>query len=187
MPNRYLDHWEITHIDSIGQPRVRIWIGPPSPRRARWSRVGHQWGWWPEPRRLPLLAACCGCGRPRSSGRVRRRRCAALVRVAPWRGAACAATPMRSHRNPNPRAWWRTTSMSVEVQPDPSCLGRGWPSRQHLFQRDALRRKRLRVLAVSVVVVPPLVRRGLRVALGRVLPLLLASERGDVEIAPGGA
>ena len=20
MPNRYLDHWEITHIDSIGQP-----------------------------------------------------------------------------------------------------------------------------------------------------------------------
>jgi hypothetical protein len=50
-----------------------------------------------------------------------------------------------------------------------------------------LRRERLRVLTVSVVVVPPLVRRGLRVTLGRVLPLLLAPERGDVEIAPGGA
>src|SRR4029077_16706110 len=41
-----------------------------------------------------------------------------------------------------------------------------------------------RVLVVSV---PPLVGRRLRVALGRVLPLLLASERGDVEVAPGAA
>jgi hypothetical protein len=41
--------------------------------------------------------------------------------------------------------------------------------------------------AVRVVVVPPLVWPGLWVALGRVLPVLLASERGDVEIAPGGA
>src|SRR6187200_545499 len=50
-------------------------------------------------------------------------------------------------------------------------------------------RGRSRVLAVRVVVVPPLVRRRLRDArpLGRVLPLLLASERRDVEIAPGGA
>ena len=52
---------------------------------------------------------------------------------------------------------------------------------------DRIEARRLRVLAVRVVVVPPLVRRGLRVALGRVLPLLLTSERGDVEIAPGGA
>src|ERR1700757_2143450 len=37
---------------------------------------------------------------------------------------------------------------------------------------------------VVVMPVPPLVRRGLRIALGRVLPLLLASERGQVEIAP---
>ena len=36
-----------------------------------------------------------------------------------------------------------------------------------------------------VVPVPPLVRRGLGIALGRVLPLLLAPERGDVEVAPG--
>jgi hypothetical protein len=43
------------------------------------------------------------------------------------------------------------------------------------------------VLAVRVVVVPPLVGRGLRVALGRVLPVLLAPERGDIEIAPCGA
>src|SRR5205085_12107010 len=42
-------------------------------------------------------------------------------------------------------------------------------------------------LAVVVVVVPPLVRRRLGVALRRVLPLLLASERGDVEVGPGGA
>src|SRR5919112_5755453 len=40
-------------------------------------------------------------------------------------------------------------------------------------------------VAVRVVVVPPLVGRGLGVALGRVLPLLLAPERGDVEVAPG--
>jgi hypothetical protein len=53
--------------------------------------------------------------------------------------------------------------------------------------RAGSRRERSRVLAVRVVVVPPLVRRGLRVALGRVFPLLLASKRGDVEIAPGGA
>src|SRR6476660_4047121 len=38
---------------------------------------------------------------------------------------------------------------------------------------------------VRVVVVPPLVWRGLGVALRRVLPLLLAPECGDVEVAPG--
>src|SRR5687768_6549318 len=40
-------------------------------------------------------------------------------------------------------------------------------------------------LVVLVVEVPPLVRRGLRVALGRVLPLLLAAEGAHVEVAPG--
>src|SRR3954449_12757983 len=39
--------------------------------------------------------------------------------------------------------------------------------------------------AVRVVVVPPLVRRGLRVAVGGVLPLLLAAEGCDIEVAPG--
>src|SRR6478672_12986589 len=43
----------------------------------------------------------------------------------------------------------------------------------------------LRALPVGVVVVPPLVGRGLGIALRRVLPLLLATERGDVEVAPG--
>src|SRR5512145_2609701 len=38
---------------------------------------------------------------------------------------------------------------------------------------------------VVVVPVPPLVGRCLRVALRRVLPLLLASQRGDVEVVPG--
>src|SRR5262245_32722288 len=38
---------------------------------------------------------------------------------------------------------------------------------------------------VAVVPVPPLVCRRLRVAFRRVLPLLLTSERGDVEIVPG--
>src|SRR5215207_1158177 len=42
-------------------------------------------------------------------------------------------------------------------------------------------------LPVLVVQVPPLVRRGLRVALRRVLPLLLAPERRHVEVAPGAA
>src|SRR5215212_9155120 len=40
-------------------------------------------------------------------------------------------------------------------------------------------------VAVLVVEVPPLVRRRLGVALGRVLPLLLAPERRDVEVGPG--
>src|ERR1700749_2143932 len=42
-----------------------------------------------------------------------------------------------------------------------------------------------RALGVVVVVpVPPLVRRSLRVSVGRILPTLLASERGQIEIAP---
>src|SRR5207245_11610605 len=40
-------------------------------------------------------------------------------------------------------------------------------------------------LGCFVVPDPPLVRRGLRVALRRVLPLLLAPERTHVEVAPG--
>src|SRR5215213_10382615 len=40
-------------------------------------------------------------------------------------------------------------------------------------------------LGVGVVVVPPLVRRGLRVPLRRVLPCLLAAEGGEVEVVPG--
>src|SRR4029453_17042254 len=44
-----------------------------------------------------------------------------------------------------------------------------------------------RGVVVLVVPVPPLVRRGLRVALRRVLPVLLASECRDVEIVPGTA
>src|SRR5919198_5105457 len=46
---------------------------------------------------------------------------------------------------------------------------------------------RSRSLAVLVVEVPPLVGRRLRIALGRVLPLLLAPEGGQVEVAPGAA
>src|SRR5687768_6119185 len=50
------------------------------------------------------------------------------------------------------------------------------------------RRGRSRDLApVLVVEVPPPVGRGLRIALGRVLPLLLAPQRGDVEVGPGAA
>src|SRR3954447_6152107 len=39
---------------------------------------------------------------------------------------------------------------------------------------------------VTVVPVPPFVRPGLRIALRRILPLLLASERRHVEVAPDG-
>src|SRR5215217_2091351 len=42
-------------------------------------------------------------------------------------------------------------------------------------------------LAVLVVAVPPHVARGLRVALGRVLPVLLPAERRHVEIGPDAA
>src|SRR5690349_15051037 len=51
--------------------------------------------------------------------------------------------------------------------------------------RSRLPRRRLWSLAVRVVVVPPHVRRGLRIALRRVLPLLLAAERREIEVAPG--
>src|SRR5918912_480656 len=44
-----------------------------------------------------------------------------------------------------------------------------------------------RSCAVGVVVVPPHVGRRLRVVLGRVLPVLLAAERGHVQVAPSGA
>src|ERR671925_2256703 len=44
-----------------------------------------------------------------------------------------------------------------------------------------------RGVPVRVVIVPPLVRRGLGVALRRVLPLLLAAERRYVEVGPGGS
>src|ERR1700754_1478772 len=39
---------------------------------------------------------------------------------------------------------------------------------------------------VIVVPVPPLVPRGLGVTFGRILPLLLAAERSDIEVAPDG-
>src|SRR5581483_10874706 len=39
---------------------------------------------------------------------------------------------------------------------------------------------------VIVVPVPPFVGRGLRRAFGRILPVLLAAERGEIEIAPRG-
>src|SRR5919198_6244303 len=44
---------------------------------------------------------------------------------------------------------------------------------------------RARLRAVFVVQPPPPIRRGLRIALGRVLPLLLAAKRGDVQVVPG--
>src|ERR1700757_4740106 len=43
------------------------------------------------------------------------------------------------------------------------------------------------VVTVFVVPIPPLVRRRLRVALRRVLPLLLTPEGSNVEVAPGAA
>src|SRR5262245_50384245 len=42
-------------------------------------------------------------------------------------------------------------------------------------------------VAVAVVVIPPLIWRGLGIALRRVLPFLLATQRGQVEVAPGAA
>src|SRR5262245_25271244 len=49
---------------------------------------------------------------------------------------------------------------------------------------DDLRPLGRRGVVVCVVPVPPFVRRSLWIALRRVLPLLLAPERGDVEVVP---
>src|SRR6266404_6314420 len=56
------------------------------------------------------------------------------------------------------------------------------PSGVHRLLPSPVRRGLGRVLVVPV---PPLVRRGLRVALRRVFPGLLASERRRIEVAPG--
>src|SRR5215217_2948077 len=52
---------------------------------------------------------------------------------------------------------------------------------------SVIRRERSVAVFVLVVQPPPLVGRGLRIALGGVLPLFLSPERGDVEIGPRGA
>src|SRR5262245_57969812 len=68
--------------------------------------------------------------------------------------------------------------------------GAPWPRRSRRGEPPRAARPRYArrsLLAVRVVVVPPPVRRGLRPALGRVLPRLLAAERGHVEVAPDGA
>src|SRR5215471_5411236 len=54
-----------------------------------------------------------------------------------------------------------------------------------VYYVDPLRIRRGRGVVV-IVPVPPLVRRSLGVALRRVLPSLLTSERRDIEVAPGG-
>jgi hypothetical protein len=87
------------------------------------------------------------------------------------------------------KSWPASATPPARKPAGPPACGQDGPTsrvRESVPQRYP-RRERLRVFAVRVVVVPPLVRRGLWVALGRVLPLLLAPERGDVEIAPGGA
>src|SRR3954470_20023697 len=90
------------------------------------------------------------------------------------------------------------------VWPSLMCGGGGTPGRRG--RAAAVRRRRRRraapppparrphgrrslagSLAVRIVVVPPLVRWGLRPALRRVLPRLLAPERRDIEKRPGGA
>src|SRR5258705_8934141 len=79
---------------------------------------------------------------------------------------------MTFHFNSNPLARFRLCVALSEG---------GFSSVGHL---DPLRVRR--GLGVVVVVpVPPLVRWGLGVTLWRVLPLLLAPERSDVEIVPG--
>src|SRR4051812_31957819 len=87
-----------------------------------------------------------------------------------------------------PRSGGSTPSLSRHRSGDfaaTSCDSEGPPS--HGLASVEQAHERSGVPAVRVVVVPPLVRRGLRVALGGVLPLLLAAERRDVEVAPGGA
>src|SRR4029450_9346396 len=61
-------------------------------------------------------------------------------------------------------------------------VANGQPGSQWMLLMLALGR-----VPVLVVQVPPLVGRSLRIALGRVLPLLLAPEGGDVEVAPRAA
>src|SRR4051794_7892851 len=83
-----------------------------------------------------------------------------------------AIAPRLRTNQPPPVGTWPSGVVSISA----SCIAHPVPF--------ALARSRA---SVRVVVVPPLVRRGLRVPVGRVFPRLLAPERGDVEVAPGGA
>src|SRR3954470_6337647 len=81
------------------------------------------------------------------------------------------------------RCWWGAES----APPHPLRAERQSHSVVHSAQPTHRRSARSCTLAVRVVVVPPPVRRRLRVADRRVLPRLLVSECGDVEVAPGAA
>jgi hypothetical protein len=88
--------------------------------------------------------------------------------------------PSRSaHRLSWPRSLSLTCPVIVRPPANPAPLTKG---PQRLLRRHA-NDVRLGARPVGVVVVPPLVWRGLGIALRRVLPLLLPTERGDVDIA----
>src|SRR5215210_4694557 len=91
-----------------------------------------------------------------------------------------------------PAASWRQRRRPTAAAPPAARLPRersGSRASRAALRGGGVREGRLEDcrLVVLVVEVPPLVGLGLRVALGRVLPLLLASERGDVEVAPRAA
>src|SRR5262249_39452725 len=100
------------------------------------------------------------------------------------------ATVCRSvwNHTPDGSRWARARSLMGQGQCSPSsdhkgryAAGSGPNKGEPKAVRSPGRRR------VFVVVAPPPVRSCLRVALRRVLPLLLATERGYIEVAPGGA
>src|SRR5919108_1586894 len=112
-------------------------------------------------RRRRTRCLCAGCASPRARRRPRGGRSRPRASPSRARHATSAGSPPRwSTRRTPPGRTPRTCA------PCAAC-SRGVP--------------------VRVVVVPPLVRRGLRAAPPRGLPLLLAPERGGVEGAPRGA
>src|SRR6185437_16110970 len=137
----------------------------------------------PPPHSLATLPAVPG---PRTSAQAQ----ASASRSSPsWRAAARSADALLHHKvhpvtdayvfnyllrtRPGRTSAPRQAAAHTVPRPGPFPRGHGPGGTRSLGR------------VVHVVVVPPLVRRCLRVALRRVLPCLLAAESGDVEVVPG--
>src|SRR5215217_1505217 len=130
-----------------------------------WRRPARPWRWrsgagWTNPA-AATGSSCTGPCWPTTAPGGWAARCWFSSGAAPtWRPCG----PARPTRGPGCMGAWRSTTGS---------------------SAGATKADELRSIAVGVVVVPPLVRRGLRVPLRQVLPFLLAAERGDVQVVPG--
>src|SRR5262249_17802070 len=162
-------------------PRLAGSAATPTTRRPAAPRSAGAASWRPRPRGRAARPwyRTCQARRPRpgttwtswSPSRV------------PWTCAAWTAPsgpqPSAGCGGPEPRRACRPDAVPLSAR---RCRGRRARTRSCPALHRPLRHPRV---VVFVVPVPPVVGRGLGIALGRVLPGLLPPERGHVEVAPG--